>query len=242
MKITVIGCSTPYPRANRPCSGYLLSSADTAILLDCGSGVFAALLEHVDPKTLAAVWVSHMHPDHFADLAALANWALNTEEAPKLRIFGPMNWDKRLNSFISPDPAVDTVKDIFEVRYIGDGDTATIGDIELTSRLVRHSVPTFGVRAQDAKGNIFSYSGDTGMCDGVNELARDADIFLCEAGSSEPVPYHLTAAQALEIAQRGNAGRLLVTHVPEGVTVRVPEGGSVPSELVKPGDEWTVGE
>ncbi len=50
-------------------------------------------------------------------------------------------------------------------------------------------------------------------------LAKDTDLFLCEAtyqGESgvSPYPYHLTASEAGAIARRAGARKLMLTHIP----------------------------
>jgi ribonuclease BN (tRNA processing enzyme) len=50
-------------------------------------------------------------------------------------------------------------------------------------------------------------------------LAKDVDLFLCEAtyqGKSgiHPYPYHLTAGEAGSIARQAGARRLMLTHIP----------------------------
>jgi ribonuclease BN (tRNA processing enzyme) len=62
---------------------------------------------------------------------------------------------------------------------------------------------------------VLAYSGDTGPTPALVELARDADVFLCEATLREPEgePHgHLTADEAREIAAAAGARRLLLTH------------------------------
>jgi len=39
--------------------------------MDCGNGVLANLSQVIEPGTLDAVFVTHEHPDHWADLYAL---------------------------------------------------------------------------------------------------------------------------------------------------------------------------
>ena len=62
------------------------------------------------------------------------------------------------------------------------------------------------------------YSGDTGMCDSVVELARGADVFLCEASwthaPERPQHVHLSGTEAGQIASRPGVGELLLTHIP----------------------------
>ena len=64
---------------------------------------------------------------------------------------------------------------------------------------------------------MLAYSADTGPTPALAELARDADVFLCEATLSEPetgpgLRYHLTADEARAAASEANARRLLLTH------------------------------
>ena len=52
MKLTVLGCNGPYPAAGGACSGYLLETGDTRVLLDCGAGALAALTAVMPPEEL----------------------------------------------------------------------------------------------------------------------------------------------------------------------------------------------
>ena len=38
--------------------------------MDAGPGTFAELQRHTDPALLTAIWISHLHADHNADLLA----------------------------------------------------------------------------------------------------------------------------------------------------------------------------
>ena len=63
-----------------------------------------------------------------------------------------------------------------------------------------------------------AYSGDTGPTPRLAELARDADLFLCEATLADPEPAergHLTADEARDAFRASGAQRLLVIHRPE---------------------------
>jgi ribonuclease BN (tRNA processing enzyme) len=64
-----------------------------------------------------------------------------------------------------------------------------------------------------------AYSGDTAPTPGLAELARDADLFLCEATLAEPEPAddrgHLSADEAVAAFEASGAKRLVVIHRPE---------------------------
>ena len=67
LTLTVVGCGPAWTNPGEPCSSYLVEAGGARILLDCGSGAFAALQE-LDPRPLDAVVLSHLHFDHCADL------------------------------------------------------------------------------------------------------------------------------------------------------------------------------
>ena len=68
MRVTVLGKSPSWQDAGGACSGYLIEEGDTAVLLDCGNGVFAKLRRRRDYCAVDAVVLSHLHADHFLDL------------------------------------------------------------------------------------------------------------------------------------------------------------------------------
>ena len=68
MRVTVLGKSPSWQDAGGACSGYLIEEGDTAVLMDCGNGVFSKLRRYRDYVAVDAVVLSHLHADHFLDL------------------------------------------------------------------------------------------------------------------------------------------------------------------------------
>jgi ribonuclease BN (tRNA processing enzyme) len=91
-----------------------------------------------------------------------------------------------------------------------------IGPFTVTVGHVAHPVETFAFRFEHG-GQVLAYSGDTGESPVLAELARSADILLCEAGFPElpdlPPGLHLTGRQAGQHAAAADAGRLVLTHL-----------------------------
>jgi ribonuclease BN (tRNA processing enzyme) len=76
----------------------------------------------------------------------------------------------------------------------------------------------FGFRVS-ANGSTLAYSADSGPTDALVSLARDADLFLCEATLQQPNPEggirgHLSAVEADDAFRASGAKRLLLTHRP----------------------------
>jgi ribonuclease BN (tRNA processing enzyme) len=72
-------------------------------------------------------------------------------------------------------------------------------------------------RIARASGHALTYSGDTGESPTLVELARPADVLLCEAGFPDlpdlPPNLHLCGRQAGQHAARAGAGRLILTYL-----------------------------
>ena len=222
MRITVLGCSGSVVGPDSPASGYLLTAPDTPpLVVDFGGGVLGALQRYADPNEVH-VLLSHLHADHCLDLPGLFVWRRYhpTPAAERGMMFGPSDTWTRLASASSPlgGGDLDDFTDIFEVTEWADGEEVRIGALSVLPRLVTHPTESFGMRFTDPDGATLVYSGDTGMCESLIELASGADAFLCEASWTDsperPKHLHLSGAEAGQVARKAGVGRLLLTHIP----------------------------
>ncbi|MGV0636062.1 cyclic nucleotide-degrading phosphodiesterase [Mycolicibacillus trivialis] len=221
VQLTVLGCSGSVVGPESPASGYLLRAPDTPpLVIDFGGGVLGALQRYVDPGSVD-VLLSHLHADHCLDLPGLFVWRRFHPAAPAGRalMYGPSDTALRLGAASSPyGGEVDDFSDIFDVRVWGDGEPVTLGSLTVLPMAVCHPTESFGLRFTDPAGTSLVYSGDTGICDSVVELARDADVFLCEASwthsPDRPRNLHLSGTEAGQIAAAAGVGELLLTHIP----------------------------
>jgi ribonuclease BN (tRNA processing enzyme) len=91
--------------------------------------------------------------------------------------------------------------------------------VTVLPRAVKHPTESYGLRITNPTGAVLTYSGDTGMCDAIVDLARGADVFLCEASwthapGHRPEKLHLSGTEAGQIARQSGVGELLLTHIP----------------------------
>jgi ribonuclease BN (tRNA processing enzyme) len=221
VRITVLGCSGSVVGPDSPASGYLLSAPDTPpLVIDFGGGVLGALQHYADPGEVN-ILLSHLHADHCLDLPGLFVWRRYHPNPPVGRAFmyGPGDTWSRLGAASSPEGTeIDDFSDIFDVRPWVDGQIEQFGALTVQPRLVAHPTESYGMRFTDPSGAVLVYSGDTGICDAVIDLARDADVFLCEAswthGPDRPPHVHLSGTEAGQIAAKANVSELLLTHIP----------------------------
>jgi ribonuclease BN (tRNA processing enzyme) len=224
VRVTIVGCSGSFAGPDSPASSYLVQAESEgrtwSIVLALGSGALGSLQRHVDPLTLDAVLLSHLHVDHFVDLCGLYVMRRYTpdgrpEEA--LPVHGPAATAHRLTeAYGSPD--TEDVPGMFDFRQLADRSPIRIGPFTITPYLVNHPVEAYGFRVE-ADGSTLVYTGDTDTCDALTPLMAGADLVLADSafveGREETEGIHLSGRRAAEAAVRaGGVRRLMLTHLP----------------------------
>lgn len=224
MKLTVVGCSGSMPGPDSPASSYVVQTGATTLVVDLGNGAIGPLQRVVDLGSIDAVVLSHLHPDHCLDLCGLyvgLRYGPWQDRAP-VPVWGPAGTADRLARAYAVDGGRD-LSAALDVRPYP-AEPFRVGDIGVTAARVAHRtdqdpdwMEAFAIRLE-AAGRSFVYSGDTGLCDTLVELATGADVLLCEAsnagGASYPANLHLSGREAGEIASAAGVGRLVLTHIP----------------------------
>lgn len=216
MRLTVLGSNGTYPTPGHPASGYLVSTGAITVLLDLGPGVFVEMRRRIAVPD--AVILTHVHPDHCADLFPLFNsLRFGAPDVERLPVFAPPGLADRFAAFLGAGDGHEFHR-ILAFDEVGPGDERIVGDMALRFGAATHPVPALVVRAEAGERTI-AYSGDTGPGGDLESLAQATNVLLCEASlQGEPgegrYPYHLHACEAGEIAGRAGVGRLIVTHVP----------------------------
>ncbi len=223
MQLTVIGCSPAWPNPGGAQSGYLVED-EGRVLLDCGAGVLAKLREHEEREDwprVDAICLTHFHLDHWGDIVpwVWALWFGPASEHPRPELWVPPGGFKLMCEIGERLGTPEMFEKAFTVREYEDGTQFEAAGFQITPRRVLHyDLLAFGFRVS-SNGKTLAYSGDSGPSDELSELARDADLFLCEATLLEPYPEggtrgHLAADEAKAAFEASGAKRLLLTHRP----------------------------
>ncbi|MEV7601277.1 MBL fold metallo-hydrolase [Kitasatospora sp. NPDC089797] len=232
LTVTVLGTCGAWPEAGRAASGFLVEQDGFRLALDLGYGTLPRLLEHCGADELDAVVITHEHPDHCADLSALA----------RARYFAEPR-GSRLPLYCTPGvldrvQAMEPTEDLAEVFAVHPLPAAEhrVGPFLLATASLPHHVPHAGVRLT-AAGRTLAYSGDAGPGPALAELASDADLFIAGATLRGPDrdPFLLSAVEAGAWAARARARRLLLTHFWPGADragAAAEAGGPFPGELL----------
>ena len=215
LELTVLGCSGTHPGPERMCSSYLVESEGYRLMLDCGNGSLSNLQRRHDVGDIDAIIISHLHPDHFADLYGLYYALRFHRDGPRsVPVYAPRGaWEFASQLLDSADVFAETCR--FEVAKAGD--VLNLGPLKVTLFSSSHPVETIASRVEGG-GRVLAYSGDSAPTENLHHAARDADLFLADSTWLErerPLPsaVHMTGHEAGRTAAAAGAKRLMVTHV-----------------------------
>ena len=256
MEVILTGTGSPLPDANRAGPSTLVKAGDTHILVDAGRGVVMRMAGAGSlPGLLAGVLVTHLHSDHICALndVITTHWVMSQGKAT-LPIYGPIGTaefvDRQLHA-LEPDIGyrmehhdVLTNPPLVNVTELAPGNSFALGDVKIDTAATEHAPvrPTIGFRIEHA-GSTAALVGDTIPCDGVDELTRNADVYVqtvIRRDLVEMIPvgmmqdildYHSGVVEAAQTAERVAAKRLALTHmVPAPTPERYPEWMAIAAE------------
>ena len=207
MRLHLLGVSGPYPAAGGATSGYLLEAGDTLLQFDMGSGVLSRLTALCPPEGLSALFLSHWHFDHTADVLPLI---YRLQAAGKtLPVYGPVDEDSAVRRIVSQ-------ADCFRLTDLSAGDVIRLGDVRVTVGEARHPVPAMGFRVEH-DGKKLGYTGDTNTLPSLAGFYRGVDLLLADGLFPESAwaaeKPHLSAALAARLAADAGARDLIITHL-----------------------------
>jgi ribonuclease BN (tRNA processing enzyme) len=223
VKLTIVGCSPAWPNPGGAQSGYLVNGSGN-VLLDCGPGVLARLRQREGWPNVDAIVITHFHLDHWGDLVPWVWGAMyltgRGDNPARPDLFVPPGGVRQLEGFGERLGFPDMFEQVFalheyqdEVEFEADGHRVT------PVRVPHYQLEAYALRVSDGDRTL-AYSGDSAPSDRLTDLARDADLFVCEAtllrGELDhgPPRGHLSLDEALDAFRASGARRLLVTHRP----------------------------
>lgn len=250
IRIQILGAGTPTPTKDRFGTALLAEIGSDYLLFDCGPATTYKLVKAgLAPTQIDHLFFTHHHFDHDSDYPCflLTRWHEESDQTPLLTVYGPegtetmtdrildedhgafsRNWkalvkpsagrhektDTNTESTVEP-PSVSVVD--IEPGFVHDGT-----DWQVRAAQAQHHQPWLNPLAYRVNTDDESvvFTGDTGPCQSVTELARGADLLVCmcwnhqeildEAGSAED---QLGTTQAAVLAQEAGVSKLVLTHL-----------------------------
>jgi ribonuclease BN (tRNA processing enzyme) len=224
-------------------------------VVDCGDGVALQLARAGVPlDTLRYIFITHHHSDHNLDYGNLIYdaWAAGLRKPvdaygpPPLAAMTDAYW--QLNRFdietrIADEGRVDLRKLVTAHEFDRDGQVMRNEDVKVTAARVRHP-PIDNAYAYrfDCADRSIVISGDTAYAPSLVELAKGADVLVCEAmhmagleALLKKVPNaatlrehllasHITAEDAGKVAAEARVKTLVLSHLVPGDDPSITEG------------------
>lgn len=189
------------------------------LLIDCGASSLIAMRRFdVDPGTVDAIFLTHLHGDHFGGIPFFVLDAQFSRRERPLIVAGPPGTEARvcaaMDILFPGSAAADRRFPLRFVELLANVETA-FGAIAVTAAAVIHAsgAPAYALRVA-ADGKIVTYSGDTEWTDVLVPLARDADLFICEAYRvDKQIKNHLDYATLCSHRSELACRRLVLTHL-----------------------------
>jgi ribonuclease BN (tRNA processing enzyme) len=177
-------------------------------LVDCGYGALkSAVQAGLTLGTISNVFITHLHDDHTADIAALLALKWTASQNPgEATIYGPYGTTAMVDAAIAFSKANVEIRKVDEGRTVDPktifhgrdmsapkitevfkDDRVTVLAVENTHFPERAKAKmdyrSFAYRFNTATRSIV-FSGDTTYSENLIELARGADVFVCEVNGT----------------------------------------------------------
>lgn len=244
MKVVLLGTGSPLPDPQRagPCT--LVQAGAQNVMVDCGRGALMRLLAAgVLPGMIDHLLLTHLHSDHLTDVNDLVTtrWIMMPEHRP-LHVWGPPGTRAMIDALLAmlgPDQSYrlahhDDLREQgplqVEVTELGDGGRVDVDGLDISVHATDHRPvePSIGFRIGH-QGKVAAIAGDTVPCPGLDDLCRDADIYVQTVIRPDLVErlaaivptgqrfldildYHSSVEQAGQTAARNGVRSLVLTH------------------------------
>ncbi len=239
--VQVLGSGGPFAGTDRASTSYLVwVGGRAAVMIDAGGGAFLRFGESgADLESLSLLAISHLHPDHVADLPALL-WLSERARKQPLPIAGPSGnpafpglsvflrrlFDGASGAFqvlsgTVGGPGAGVSLGVTEVDASGTAPVSVLsaGGLRVTALPVAHgNAPAIAYRVDVGDRSIVFSSDQNGRTAGFAHFARGADVLVMHLVLS---PLAVATQQGLhaaprtvgEVAATANARKLVLGHL-----------------------------
>jgi len=225
MEITLVGTGTCSPVRDRGPACYFLRAGTTRIIIDPGPGATARIARlGLDPMDVDAIFLSHHHLDHSGDMAPWLfsyKYCLGPDSAahgaPRRDplIVGPEGLRRIYNGLLDVYGGM-MLSDDYNIRVeeVGRTEWEWPGGMAFRAIPMLHFIPTVGYLFKKPNGPSLAYSGDTGFCGELVELASMADALLVECSLPDRLRMdgHMSPSDVARVGMESGVKKMILTH------------------------------
>lgn len=200
--ITLGTAGGPMPKPHRMPPAHAVAYDGGTILVDCGEGAFQQLgRAGYDLRQVRDLFITHHHFDHIGSLFACLGLNMMTHRNQQMNIYGPPGTSEILEHLITacdipqsigfgiPGQILPHPRDFIVSRDIRPGDVVEIDSVSVSCCENTHyrSEDQFGQDGPvslsyrfDTADRSMVFTGDTGPCRALEDLAMGADLLVGE--------------------------------------------------------------
>ncbi len=230
VSVRFLGSGDAFGSGGRHQACVLVRADTTCFLIDCGASSLISIRRfEVDPVEIDAILISHLHGDHFGGLPFFILEAQFISRRTKpLVVAGPPGLEERVRQaqeVLFPGSSQTQQKFALEFVEPNEGIETRVGSLAATPFSVAHAsgAPAYAWRIQ-CGDKVIAYSGDTEWTDALVQVAKGADLFICEAYYFEKkVKYHLDYQALMSHRDELGCRRLILTHMNDDMLSRLED-------------------
>jgi ribonuclease Z len=241
MELTLLGTGCPSVDHKRFGPSNLVSTKNTKILVDCGSGITQRLHElEVSSADIDALLFTHLHSDHAVDLYQLIISSWHSYRIKPWKIYGPKGTKKFVKKIMDAWADERKLRISYEARASAKAfdiqviEFKSIGNIKIKDLSIKYFEVdhkpvkyAYGFSFTN-KNKKLTISGDTRPCENLMKYAQQSDVLLHEVFIEGEIlqinkmrtkktlhnvqSYHTTSTQVGKIAFIARAKKLVLTH------------------------------
>jgi ribonuclease BN (tRNA processing enzyme) len=229
LRITFVGSGDAFGSGGRFNTCFHVAADRICFLIDCGASSLIAMKRlGIDRNAIDLILLTHFHADHFGGVPFyVLDAQLVSKRTRPLTIVGPPGlaaWYER--AFAATFPGERTLPFQLSLLEVTIGAANHVGELAIVPSHVRHddrAGPCLAYRIE-VEGRTICYSGDTEWVDTLVDVARGADLFICECYMyDKPVRAHLALSVLRQHLPAIGAKRVILTHMSEDMLVRLGE-------------------
>jgi len=216
MKVIFLGVGEAFDE-NLPNNSHLVTNDTVNILLDCGYSVPPQLWKfNNDQSFLDAIYISHMHADHYFGIPPLLVRMYEEERKKDLVIICQESAKELINQYFDYGYKGFRTKFKFKINFI-EVDPEKIIDFKgfkLSFAPTKHSSSNLAIKITDKNGKSVCYSGDGRANKKTERLYKNSDLVIHESYlERNDFPGHGSIIDLIEIVKRNNIKCLALTHI-----------------------------